>query len=672
MEINDFRTVYTKQLWEQFISGSKIVSESLPDYVYRAWQICMENGLNPQQAPELLRLRGKELEELLEKNKTLIEIAKPVLDMILFSTGESRFIVMLTAPNGVILHVTGGMESLSVQENYYNSPGIYFDEKFFCVRATTLALREKKPISLCGSEHYLEVFHNSLCYAAPVFDHNKQVVACVSLATSLKNYNPHTLSMITAAAENIGMQVQKKYLNDKENYLSSLVYSICGTLPDGIVALDLNNIVSYVNQAVEEVFGAPSTAIVGKPITDFIQNSSMEELSYLIAAKKRNSISIFVNNKSKENKWLCRVQPLLGQNAAPVGMTLFLASDKQILQGITKVGGNRAYYHLEDIQGQSPQIKKCIQLAKKVAKKASRILITGESGTGKELFAQGVHNAGPRSSNPFVPISCASIPRELIEAELFGYVPGAFTGASKDGAVGKFELAQNGTLFLDEISSLPIEAQGKLLRALQQNEITRIGGKAPIPVNVNVISASNVNLMELVKTRMFREDLFYRLNSVEITIPPLRERPGDTELLIKFFIANYSKAQKRQVQISQSWMDAMLNHVWMGNVRELEHACEAALIICEGNILDRRHVPPALGGPASAEDELPGFAAPPQCEHLDEAFQKWLLKAVETCNGNLTEAAQKYGISRSTLYRKMKKFSLDAEAFREKQRQRRR
>ena len=176
-------------------------------------------------------------------------------------------------------------------------------------------------------------------------------------------------------------------------------------------------------------------------------------------------------------------------------------------------------------------------------------------------------------------ISCASIPRELIEAELFGYVSGSFTGANKNGAIGKFELAQNGTLFLDEIGSLPLEAQGKLLRALQQNEIVRIGGKMPIPVNVNVISANNVDLRELVKTKMFREDLLYRLNTVEIAIPPLRERAGDTELLIKHFVEGFARLQKRRMKISTGWMEAMVQHAWRGNVRELEHACEAAMIL---------------------------------------------------------------------------------------------
>ncbi|MGC6083966.1 sigma 54-interacting transcriptional regulator [Enterobacter hormaechei] len=657
----DFRTMFTRQLWEQFVSGAEVQADSLPDYVHRAWQTCRDNDINPHQTLEMLTLSEDEVATLLDEYAELIEIARPVLDMILFTISDSHFIVMLTSKQGTILHVTGGLESLSVQENYYNRPGVYCDKRYMSARATTLALQEKKPISLCGSEHYLEVFHHSLCYAAPIMDHEGNVVACVSLASALQHYNQKTLSMVAAAAENISSQLHRKHLYDSKNYLSSMVYSICGTLPDGIIALNADNKITYVNTAAEDVLAAPSSEVIGRNIADFVDEASVREIAWLHDSRKKNSIPLSLNSKT-ENKWLCRVQPLDDQEGKHVGMTLFLASDKQIMQGITQVGGNRAYYSLEDIKGASPQLKKCVQLANKIAKKANRVLINGESGTGKELFAQGIHNASPRRTQPFVAISCASIPRDLIEAELFGYVSGSFTGANKNGAIGKFELAQNGTLFLDEIGSLPMEAQGKLLRALQQNEITRIGGKVPIPVNVNVISANNVDLRELVESRMFREDLLYRLNSVEIHIPPLRERNGDTELLIKYFVENFAKAQHRKVKVSPGWMEAMLNHHWPGNVRELEHACEAALILCDDNVLTRRHLPPAVESDVVSDDVQAYLRG--NCESMQESFQKWLLRAIESCDGNLSIVARKHGLSRSTLYRKVKQLEIDVDSFR--------
>ncbi|MFR0675881.1 sigma-54-dependent Fis family transcriptional regulator [Enterobacterales bacterium AW_CKDN230030176-1A_HGKHYDSX7] len=664
MMLGDFRTVHTRQLWEQFVAGKEINHQSLPGHVYRAWKACRDNSVDPRKTLDMRCLPDDELVALLKRYAGLLDIAKPVLEMVLFSTSDTPFIVMLTSSEGVILHVTGNLESLSVQENFYNQPGVYCDRRLFSARATTLCLEEKKPISVCGSEHYLEVFHNSLCYAAPVLDHSGKVLACVSLASSMSNRNQKTLSMVCAAADAISSQLQRKQLYESKAYLSAMVYAICGVLPDGIIALDAEHRITYVNAAGEEILGAPFAEVEGHDIEEYFDSASLQELANLIDGNKRHSVSVALKG-NPDSKWLCRVQPLSGASQAFTGMALFLASDKQIMQGLTQVGGNRAYYTLDDIKGASPQLKRCVQLAKRIAKKANRVLINGESGTGKELFAQGIHNAGPRRAQPFVAISCASIPRELIEAELFGYVSGSFTGANKNGAIGKFELAQNGTLFLDEIGSLPLEAQGKLLRALQQNEIVRIGGKVPIPVNVNVISANNVDLRELVKTKMFREDLLYRLNTVEIAIPPLRERAGDTELLIKHFIERFARLQKRRMKISAGWMEAMMQHAWRGNVRELEHACEAAMILCDGEILTRRHLPPSVDG--AVDDELHPFAAAP-CESMQENYQRWLLQAIEQCDGNLTTVAKRHGVSRSTLYRKVREFGIDVENFRARRR----
>ncbi len=658
MTPNGFRMRYTRRLWEQFTQGTPITTEGLPDHVYRSWLACQAKGLSPEGIPEPMRLNAEELEAIREEYREIIEIAKPVLNMILLSTSETDPIVILTSATGVILHVTGDESSVSVQEKFYNTPGVVCDESLLDARATTLTMKENKPLSLCGSEHYFEIFHESLCYAAPICDHTQHIVGSISIASSLKQYHPHTMAMLSAAAENISMQLAKKVEDNRKKYLSSLIYSICNTIPDGIVALDMNNHVTYVNRYAEEIFSHTEKDMLGKPISDFIHSSSLHDLLQALAVRKQRNVSIQAKNTSLDKKYLCRVQPFT-DNAKTVGATLFLASDEQILKGLSHVGGNRAHYRFEDILGNSPQIRSCIQLAKRVAKKATRILLTGESGTGKELFAQAIHNAGPRQGRPFVAISCASIPRELVEAELFGYVGGAFTGASKSGAVGKFELAQNGTLFLDEINSLPLEAQGKLLRALQQNEIIRVGGKAPIAVNVHIIAATNANLSDLVAAHMFRDDLLYRINSVEIHIPPLRERTQDVEILIKHFINYYAKLQNRTVTISPQWLHYMVQHQWLGNVRELENACEYAMIVCEDDTLLPKHLPTNIG--VQEEQHEKDLL---HCVHVDDAYKQWLVEIMAACGGNITQAAEKFGLSRSTLYRKLKKYDLVRDAFR--------
>ncbi len=655
-DIDGFEAQYTKKLWEQFTQGQSVDFETLPKHVKNAWMLCKENNLNPKDVPTPRRLSAEKLASLRTENALLIEIARPILDMIKVSISDTKPIVILTAASNIILEVAGSESSLSPKEAYYNAPGIICDEKILGSRATTLAMRERKPLFLAGHEHFFEVFHESLCYAAPIFDHDKNIIASISIATSLKHYHPHTMGMLAAAAENVASQLQKKDAEQKKQYLNSLVYSICNSLPEAVVALDEQHIIQYVNDIAGSIFMQTAASMLGKEIFSFIHSTSTNDLLRAISLRKQSNIPIYLESKGIENRHLCRVQPLDDAAGVTVGVTLFIASEKQLAKEVSKIGGNRSYYEFKDILGNSQQIQHCVQLAKKVAKKATRVLITGESGTGKELFAQAIHNASPRRAGPFVAISCASIPRDLVEAELFGYVAGAFTGANKGGAMGKFELAQDGTLFLDEINSLPMEAQGKILRALQQNEIVKVGGKSPIAVNAHVISATNMDLTELVEGKKFREDLLYRLNSVEIHIPPLRERKDDTEVLIRHFIARHAHAQNRRVRITAAWLGPMLNHSWQGNIRELENACEYAMILCEDNTLKETHLPPHFDTDCAQ--------AKVSCENMDDAYKKWLCNGLYACRGNLSSAASKLGISRGTLYRKMKKYNLESMDFR--------
>ncbi len=655
----NLESIPIKKLWEQFIQGKEIEHNSLPEHVYATWIEARNKGIDPKNMLQPKQLSNKELEELREKNKLLIELSRPVFNMIKKSTNETNPLMILTASNKVILEISGDQSILTEKEAAYNAAGVVCNETEMGIRASTLTMREKRPLALVGPEHYLEIFHNSLCYAAPIFDHDRNIIGSISFATALKKYHPHTMTMVATAAENISTQLQKNYEEDKKNYLNSLIYSVCNALPEAIVALDLNNNITYINEVAESLFSQPYSFLTGKSVAEFIHTKNVDELMKAISLRKQKNITIHIKGKAIENRYLCRIQPLFGQNNNVIGMTLFLASDKQLAKGISQLDGNRAFYSFDDIIGNSISLQHCIQLAKKIAKKATRILITGESGTGKELFAQSIHNAGPRRSGPFVAISCASIPRDLVEAELFGYVAGAFTGASKNGAMGKFEQAQNGTLFLDEINSLPMDAQGKLLRALQENEILRVGGQTPIPVNAHVITASNEDLSTLAASKRFREDLLYRINSVEIQIPPLRERRGDVEVLIKHFIAKLARSQHREVQLSPTWLYNMINYNWTGNVRELENACEYSMILCEGAIIMETHLHPSIISSCSIENILQE-----PCEKVDETYKKWLLTALYAYKGNISKASEKLGLSRGTLYRKMKKYNLESVDFR--------
>ena len=306
--------------------------------------------------------------------------------------------------------------------------------------------------------------------------------------------------------------------------------------------------------------------------------------------------------------------------------------------------------HTEEIIGTSEQMQHVRRLIDKVAPCDARVLITGENGTGKELVARWLHAKSNRAGAPFVEVNCAAIPSELIESELFGHKKGSFTDAHTDRA-GKFEAAHEGTLFLDEIGNLPYHLQSKLLTAIQSRSVVRVGSNEPIPVNIRLICATNCDLEEMVAKGKFREDLLYRINTIHIEIPPLRERKEDIIPLAQRFIDRFCKQyDKGNILLSTGAQEKLRTYPWYGNIRELEHAVEKAVIINEDGILSEEHFhfPRKVAAPATETS----------VSTLEEMELQMIQKAIEKCNGNLSAVAAQLGITRQTLYNKMKKFGL--------------
>ena len=310
--------------------------------------------------------------------------------------------------------------------------------------------------------------------------------------------------------------------------------------------------------------------------------------------------------------------------------------------------------------GSSPQMAELRATIARAAPTETRVLISGESGTGKELVAAAIHAGSARADGPFVRVNCAAIPRELIESEMFGHERGSFTGAS-DRRTGRFELADGGTLFLDEVGDLGIEAQAKLLRALEGGEVERVGGERPVAVDVRVVSASNKDLPRAAHEGRFRDDLLYRLNVFPIHIPPLRERPGDVPELVGHFTALLTERIGRPLaRVTPEALDALVRHPWPGNVRELANIVERLVILAARPTIGAEDVAAALPSHAGHAAQLPSPAARDVAlvEELDRYEKTLITRALSAADGNVAEAARRLSTDRANLYRRMKRLGI--------------
>lgn len=408
---------------------------------------------------------------------------------------------------------------------------------------------------------------------------------------------------------------------------------------EGIIAVDRNGLITVINSSAEKIIGTSQHKVLGQSIANIFPTA---KLTKVIQSRvpELNQIESIGNSQIVINRIPILVNAeVMGAVATFQHIGIIQEAEEKIRKSLYQKGFVAKIF-IKDIIGSSDQIQKAKREAFLYAKNASSVLITGESGTGKELFAQGIHNAGIRLRQPFVTINCAAIPDNLLESELFGYEEGAFTGAKKGGKPGLFELAHEGTVFLDEIAELSMSLQARLLRVLEEHEVLRIGGDHIRSVNIQVISATNKDLWEMTEKGYFRKDLYYRLNVLELRLPPLRVRKMDIPLLVKKFLTEmcHDLAAKEIEGISQHTVFRDYN--WPGNIRELR------------NIIERFA---ALYKEEEYENLLLSLFERLTPSELCSDEQEELNRVLNSVQGNKTKAAKKLGISRTTLWRKLKR-----------------
>lgn len=343
---------------------------------------------------------------------------------------------------------------------------------------------------------------------------------------------------------------------------------------DGILGLDNKGTIRYINPAAAGLFHIDPGEAVGQNIRQLTGNDT--QLLELLKGQSFDDQQILTDTPQGVFHCLCSGRPIRNENNQIIGAVATLKSMKAAQKLVHSMIKSRTF-GFNDIIHASSAMEHIIDIAQRVAVSNCTVLVRGESGTGKELFARAIHEASTRNNQAFVPINCAALPETLLESELFGYEEGAFSGAKKGGKIGLFEAAHHGTLFLDEIGELSLILQGKLLRAIQEGAIRRVGSNRHIPVDVRIIAATNRNMEEMVDTKQFRQDLYYRINVIPVHIPPLRERTEDIPLLLQYFHKKYCRELNKELQFSRPAYDLLLNYDWPGNVRELQNVVLRAI-----------------------------------------------------------------------------------------------
>jgi PAS domain S-box-containing protein len=453
--------------------------------------------------------------------------------------------------------------------------------------------------------------------------------------------------------------------------LKSTLESILESMHEGVVVVDKAGNITMLNKAYSEFLAVDRKEVVGKHVAEVIPNTRM----HLVVQEGKAEVTDI--QKIQENTSVVTRIPIVkdGEIIGAVGNMIFRdVKDLKSLAGkISKLESELEYYKEElfkvyggkytfdSIVGNSDTMKCLKEVAAKAAKGMSTVLILGETGTGKELFAHAVHNASRRRQGPFIKINCAALPENLLEAELFGYEEGAFTGARKGGKPGKFELANGGTIFLDEIGEMTLAMQVKLLRVLQERELERLGGTKSIKIDIRVIAATNRDLENMIQQKLFRQDLYYRLNIFTINIPPLRERTDDILLLCRMLFQKINNQVEHWVEgITPEALAMLMQYNWPGNVRELENVLERAINLMDDEIIIApEHLPPMLKKVNGIKAETgDGFPPHDLADIKEDAERQAIIRALAAAGGNKSKAAKILGIHRSGFYQKMQKYNL--------------
>ena len=624
----------------QLCQSGEVAHGLIAPAVRRSWERSRQFGLAPTgRAPGAPHASAAQLTRALDRQRELLAHARPVMEFVFEQTRDTGSMVILADAQGTLLQALGDAGFAQRAERVALRPGANWHEQWRGTNAIGTALADGESVVVHGGEHYLERNGFLTCTAAPVIDSAGRVLGVLDISGDQRGYHRHTLALARLAARTVEQKLfDARHGGSLRLRLHAQPEGI-GSVSEGLLALSDDGWLIGANAAALAMLGIARGEVGASTVEGLLQL----DVGTLLAWSRQHAGAPRPMRRHDGSVLWARVE--MGRHAAAA----------QPARSAPRIPLATPVDPLAALDTGDTAMLAAIGRARRVLDKPIALLLQGESGVGKEVFAQAMHASGMRRDRPFVAVNCAALPEALIEAELFGYRPGAFTGAGRDGAPGRIREAHGGTLFLDEIGDMPLALQARLLRVLQDRQVQPLGGGKPVAVDFRLVCATHRDLRGETGKGRFREDLYYRLNGLTLRLPPLRERQDQAQLTARML---GSFLPGRDLHIAPELALAMSLYHWPGNLRQLHNALQTACaMLDDGDAqIEWGHLPDDL-----AEDLR--FATRPRRD-VDEAADlrsralHTIEQAIQSCAGNLSEAARRLGISRNTLYRKLRETGL--------------
>ncbi|MEB9944457.1 sigma-54-dependent Fis family transcriptional regulator [Bacillus cereus] len=606
--------------WKKFVNEGVLDSNRINQRISESWHRCKQANVNPHMNKGQKILSSNIFQEQKKKSEIFLDIALPQIQNMRKTIDELQMMALLIDPDGYVLSLSGNKQTLKRAKHINFIEGVKWTESAVGTNAIGTALEIEEAIMISGTEHYTVASHSWSCAAAPIHNDDGKLIGVLDFSCPIEFSHPYMLGMVTSIAHAIERECSIR-VHQNELHLIHRFLDVIDSDEQGVICNHRDVIVS-----------------ASKSVRERINNWSRMKLEELMHHGLETKLEIPVYS-----------------NERMIGKCMYLKENKQMntysaltfIKGITfsgVTGTSRAFQHtLEEIKLVSPT--------------DASVYVCGETGVGKEYVARAIHENSPRKDGPFIAVNCGSLPKELMESELFGYAEGAFTGARRQGYKGKFEQANGGTLFLDEIGEVPPEMQVALLRVLQERTITPIGSSKLVPVNIRIITATHKDLLRLVEEGKFRQDLYYRLHVYPLYVPSLIERKED----IPYFIQHFCERKNWNVVFPKSIYNQFLQHTWPGNIRELVNVLERIYILSQGREICEKQVAFLLQTMRGNQQQLE-LQVENKTEHtlnFREKIQRdSMIEALQKTNGNVSLAAKLLNVPRSTFYKRMQNYKL--------------